>query len=128
MSKHIKLQNFLSQLPDFVFDYIALAYKGESVNTQLGYSIDIKVFLNYLRLFRFKEISSLEEFTPAHMDAVTLRDLTGFQAYLREYESEFVTLDGKIERRIRRNEAKGINRKMSGVRGLFSYLYKNDMI
>lgn len=128
MSKHTKLQKFLSQLPDFVFEYIELAYKGESVNTQIGYSIDIKVFLSYLQQFKFKDVTSLEEFTPAHMDKVTLRDLTGFQAYLREYESEFETLDGKTERRVRRNSAKGINRKMSGVRGLFSYLYKNDLI
>ena len=128
MSKHIKLQRFLGNMPDFVFEYIEMYYKGESVNTQLGYSIDIRVFLKYLQQFKFKEVENLEDFTPEHMDKVTIRDLTGFQAYLREYESEFTTIDGKVERRIRRNEAKGINRKMCGVRGLFTYLYKNDLI
>lgn len=44
MATHTKLQQFLSKLPDFVFEYIELAYKGESINTQLGYSIDIRVF------------------------------------------------------------------------------------
>ena len=43
MSKHSKLMNFLSGMPDFVFDYIEIAYNGESINTQIGYSIDIKV-------------------------------------------------------------------------------------
>jgi len=128
MSQYTKLHNFLSELPDFVFEYIELAYKGESVNTQLGYSIDIKVFLSYLRQFKFRDVQSLEEFTPEHMEQVTLRDLTGFQAYLREYESEFTMPDGSVQKRVRRNGAKGINRKMSGVRGLFLYLYKNDMI
>ena len=29
MSKYTNFSNFLSQLPDFVFDYIELAYNGE---------------------------------------------------------------------------------------------------
>lgn len=128
MSKYTELTNYLSQLPDFVFEYIEISYSGESVNTQIGYSIDIKVFLEYLKKFKFKDINSLEEFTPAHMEQVTLRDLTAFQAYLREYESEIVTLDGRRVKCTRRNSPYGINRKLSGVRGLFGYMYKNDMI
>jgi site-specific recombinase XerD len=120
--------NFLSNLPDFVFDYIEIAYSGESINTQIGYSIDIKTFLEYLQKFRFKDIKNLDEFTPEHMNNVSLRDLNGFTAYLKEYESDTVTLDGKHIKRIRRNSAYGINRKLSGIRGLFSYLYKNDFI
>lgn len=128
MNKSTKLHNFLAQMPDFVFDYIELAYNGESVNTQIGYSIDIKIFLEYLQKFKFTDIENTEDFTPAHIEQVTLRDLTGFQAYLREYETDTVTIDGKHIKRIRRNSAYGINRKMSGIRGLFAYLYKNDLI
>ncbi len=128
MSKYTKLSNFLSQLPDFVFEYIEMAYSGESVNTQIGYSIDIKVFLEYLRKFKFKDVTSLEDFTPGHMEQVTLRDLTAFQAYLREYEADIVTLDGRHMKCTRRNSEYGINRKLSGIRGLFSYMYKNDML
>lgn len=128
MSQYTKLSNFLSQLPDFVFEYIEMYYNGESVNTQIGYSIDIKIFLKYLQKFKFKDVENLEDFTPKHMDQVTLRDLTGFQAYLREYETESISIDGKHIKRIRRNSAYGINRKMSGIRGLFAYLYKNDLI
>ena len=128
MSQHAKLHNFLSQLPDFVFDYIEIAYNGESVNTQIGYSIDIKIFLQYLQKFKFQDIENLEDFTVNHIEQVTLRDLTGFQAYLREYETDTVTIDGRHIKRIRRNSEYGINRKMSGIRGLFVYLYKNDLI
>ena len=128
MSKYTKLTNFLSQLPDFVFEYIELAYNGESVNTQIGYSIDIKIFLNFLRQFKFKDIESNEQFTPAHMEQVTLRDLTAFQAYLREYETDEININGQHIKRVRRNSPYGINRKMSGIRGLFGYLYKNDLI
>ena len=73
MSKYIKLTNFLSRLPDFVFEYIEMAYNGESVNTQIGYSIDIKIFLEYLQKFKFREVENIEDFTPGHMEQVTLR-------------------------------------------------------
>lgn len=128
MSEHAKLMNFLSNLPDFVFDYIEIAYSGESVNTQIGYSIDIKTFLEYLRKFKFKDVKNTEDFTLSHMEQVTLRDLNGFTAYLKEYETDTVTIDGRHVKRIRRNNAYGINRKLSGIRGLFAYLYKNDLI
>lgn len=128
MSKYIDLTKILTTLPDFVFDYIEMAYSGESVNTQIGYSIDIKTFLEYLRRFRFRDIERIDEFTPAHLNDVTLRDLNGFKAYLQEYESEYVNAAGKTIKRIRRNNEYGINRKLSGIRGLFLYLYKNDLI
>lgn len=128
MSKHTKLMNFLSNLPDFVFDYIEISYSGESINTQIGYSIDIKTFLEYLQKFKFKDVKNLEDFTLSHLEKVTLRDLNAFTAYLKEYETDTVTIDGKHVKRIRRNGPHGINRKLSGIRGLFAYLYKNDLI
>lgn len=128
MSKRTNLHNFLTKLPDFVFDYIEISYPGESINTQIGYSIDIKVFLEYLQKFKFRDVKNTEDFTAEHMEQVTLRDLNGFQAYLREYESEIVTISGKHIKCTRTNSPFGINRKLSGVRGLFVYLYKNDMI
>ena len=114
-------------MPDFVFEYIE-TYSDESVKTQIGYCSDIKVFFEYLRKFKFRDLESLEDFTEKHMEQVTLRDLNGFKSYLREYESEYVDFNGKTVKRIRRNNSYGINRKLSAVRGLFSYLYKNDMI
>ncbi len=128
MSKQSKLMNFLSNLPDFVFDYIEMAYNGESINTQIGYSIDIKIFLEFLQKFKFRDVRHTADFTVGHINEVTLNDLNRFTAYLKEYETDTITIDGKHVKRIRRNSPTGINRKLSGIRGLFSYLYKNDLI
>ena len=128
MSKYIDLTKILTKLPDFAFDYIEMAYDGESVNTQIGYSIDIKTFLEYLEKYKFRDIGGIEEITPEMLNEVTLRDLNGFKAYLQEYENEYTTATGKKVKRIRRNNEYGINRKLSGIRGLFLYLYKNDYI
>ena len=85
MAKRHYLSNYLSELPDFVFTYIEEYYTGESINTQLGYSIDVRIFLNYLREFKFRNIKKNEDFTPSDMEKVTPSDLIRFKAYLREY-------------------------------------------
>lgn len=128
MSRYIDLTKILTKLPDFVFDYIEVAYNGESINTQIGYSIDIKTFLEYLKKFKFRDVESIEFMTPKMLNEVTLRDLNGFKAYLQEYESEYISVSGKRVVRKRSNNEYGINRKLSGIRGLFLYLYKNDYI
>lgn len=128
MSKYVDLTRILTKLPDFVFDYIEVAYDGESVNTQIGYSIDIKTFFEYLIKFKFRDCNSAENITPEMLNEVSLRDLNGFKAYLKEYETEYVSAAGRVIKRTRTNNEYGINRKLSGVRGLFLYLYKNDYI
>lgn len=128
MIKQHYLRNYLSELPDFVFTYIEEYYNGESINTQLGYSLDVKVFLNYLRQYRFRDVEKNEDFTLDHINKVTPSDLIRFKAYLREYETEFISPSGRPVKRICRNSAFGINRKLSAVRGLFIYLYKTEQI
>ena len=70
-------------------------------------------------------IEKIEDFTVADMEKVTLRDLNAFTAYLKEYETDTVSTDGKHIKRIRRNSAYGINRKLSGItRTVFISLQK----
>lgn len=128
MSTQSYLKERLSELPDFVFTYIQSYYDGESVNTQLAYSIDIKIFLNFLRTFRFHDIERLEDFTPEILDTVTADDLLNFKAYLREYEIRTTDADGNERTRTVTNSNYGINRKLSAIRGLYSYLYKTDKL
>ena len=128
MAKRHYLGNYLNELPDFVFTYIEEYYTGESINTQLGYSIDVRIFLNYLRQFKFKSIKKNEDFTTADMEKITPSDLIRFKSYLREYEIEYLSPAGRPVKRICRNSAYGINRKLSAVRGLFIYLYKTEQI
>ena len=128
VSKNSYLYNFLSDLPDFIFDYIEIYYTGESINTQIGYCIDLRIFLEYLSRFKFRDVDNLEDFTYDHMKRVTAEDIIRFKAYLKEYDSTYISPDGRTIKRVRKNSSYGINRKLSAVRGLFSYLYKTDKI
>ena len=128
MANRRYLNNYLSEMPDFVFDYIEEYYNGESINTQLGYSIDVRIFLNYLRQYKFRNIKKNEDFVASDMENVTPSDLIRFKAYLREYEIEYMSPSGKPVKRLCKNSAYGINRKLSAVRGMFIYLYKTEQI
>ncbi|MCH5184774.1 MAG: tyrosine-type recombinase/integrase [Oscillospiraceae bacterium] len=128
MNKHIYLKNYLSELPDFVFSYIQNYYDGESVNTQVGYCIDIRIFLKFLKIYKYPETEKLENFTEKELEEVTVEDLINFKAYLREYEIETRDENGRIRKRTVHNSEYGINRKLSAVRGLYGYLYKTDRI
>lgn len=128
MSKRTTLLQFYNTLPEFVYDHIETAYTGESVNTQVGYCIDIKTFLEFLQKTKFPEVENLADFTYAQLEKVNIRDLTAYRGYLAEYETQYMSATGKVVKVTRRNSAFGINRKLSGIRGLFSYLYKHDLI
>ncbi len=126
-TKNKYLRDYLHDLPDFVFSYIEEYYNGESVNTKLAYSLDIKVFFDFLRR-EFPSVKKNEDFTASDMNKVTPVLLIHFKAYLREYEVTYISPKGREVKRTLRNSAFGINRKLSAVRGLFIYLYKTEQI
>ncbi len=122
------LREYTDQLPDFVTEYLIEYYTGESVNTQIGYAIDIRVFFNYLKSEVLTKVDDIKNITIKDIDNLKVTDLIRFKSYLREYEQETHTVTGKVIKRTYRNSAYGINRKMSAVRGMFIYLYKTEQI
>ncbi len=122
------LSDYTCSLPDFATEYIIDYYTGESINTQIGYAIDIKVFFNYLISEVLDGVSDTKSITVSDIDSLRVTDLIRFKTYLKEYEQETHTVTGKTIKRVYRNSAYGINRKMSAVRGMFIYLYKTEQI
>lgn len=122
------LREYTDQLPDFVTEYLIEYYTGESINTQIGYAIDIRVFFNYLKSEVLTNVDDIKNITIKDIDKLKVTDLIRFKSYLREYEQETHTVTGKLIKRTYRNSAYGINRKMSAVRGMFIYLYKTEQI
>ena len=126
--KYSYLKEYTIQMPDFVSEYIIEYYNGESINTQIGYAIDIRVFLNYLKSDVLTDIKDIKDITTKDIDSLKVTDLLRFKQYLREYSQSTYTATGRPITRIYKNSAYGINRKMSSVRGMFIYLYKTEQI
>ena len=128
MSRQSYLKSRLTKLPDFVFTFIQSYYDGESVNTQIAYTIDISIYLQFLQVFKYPSTKNLEDFTCSQLENVTLDDLINFKSYLREYDIHTHSASGDIVTRTVTNSSYGINRKLSAIRSLYSYLYKTDKI
>lgn len=126
--KQNTLRNYLSELPDFVFRFIDYYYDGESVNTQLAFALDIKIFLSFLLVTKKFPYDTLEEFSENDMEQISVDDLLEYKSYLKQYTLTYTDADGQSYSRTHRNSSFGINRKMSSLRSLFSYLYKTDKI
>ena len=82
------LKSYLKELPDFVSEYILEYYSGESINTQIGYSIDIRVFFNYLCSEVLPEKYSPSKVTISDINSLKVTDLIHFKSYLKEYTTE----------------------------------------
>lgn len=129
MGKTSQLNNMLANLPDFVFDFVKKYYDGESINTQIAYCIDIRVFLRYLlTLPPFKHIKNIEDFTVEDLKKVDLDILLNYKSYLERYETTYITATGQKKTVVLTNSKKGILRKMATLRSLFSYLFKADKL
>ncbi len=125
-AKYRYLKSYLAGLPEFVASFILEYYSGESINTQIGYCLDIRVFFGYLCENGVKR--EPEEITLDDIENITVSDFIHFKSYLKEYEVHSFSASGKPITRVCRNSSYGINRKLSAVRGLFIYLYKTDKI
>lgn len=126
--KYTYLKEYTDQMPQFVGEYIIEYYNGESINTQIGYAIDVRVFLNYLKLEVLDGVENIKDITVKDIDNLRVTHLMRFKQYLKEYTQECTTPKGRPVTRVYKNSAYGINRKMSAVRGMFIYLYKTEQI
>lgn len=128
-TKSVQLSNILSELPDFVFDFIRKYYDGDSINTQVAYATDIRTYLRFLlKQPQFSHIKKLEDFTPEHLEKVDLNLMLDYKVYLERYENTYTTSTGKKKTVVLTNSKKGIVRKLCTLRSLYSYLFKSDSI
>ena len=116
-----KLRMYLAELPQYVTTFFRGIEPNTQPRTRLAYAIDLKVFFEWLRqanpLFKDK---SVKEISLTDLEHVETFDLEEYMEYLKLRESD----DG-IDIT---NSDTAIKRKMSALRGLYGYLFKNEMI
>lgn len=105
-----KLHEMLKAMPDYVCRYIYSIQNSTTTLTQIGYVTDIRSFFEYLNNPR----PSLDDLKALRRD-----DFYAYLDYLRQYEK-----DG----RICSNEVPALKRKLSSLRGLWAYLYNEDLL
>ncbi|NLT18903.1 MAG: Tyrosine recombinase XerD [Firmicutes bacterium ADurb.Bin080] len=109
-----------NKLPFFCMDFFVGIAMRTSLLTQINYARDLYIFFDFLvkkvNHFYGKDILSL---TLDDLNALESKDLEYYLKYLN-----FYVING-IERT---NDSKGKARKLSAVRSMLSYFYKNNKI
>ena len=116
----ITIENLLANdLPDFCADYFLAIDSQTSTLTRLNYAHDLKIFFYFLMTRRFKNYSSVKQFTIENLEGVTNYDIEMFLAFLSRYD-----YNGK--QHVCNERAKA--RKLSSVRAMFKYFFNRGMI
>ena len=115
-----KLREFLAELPSYVTSYFRGIEQRTQARSRLAYANDIRVFFEWMKksnpMYSEKELKGIP--------AEALSDLTSFD--IEEY-MEYLKLRDEDEIETVNSEVT-IKRKMSALRSLFNYLYKNQII
>ena len=114
-----KLEALLTELPEFTEEFFVGIAMRTSVLTRINYATDLRIFFDYLirRVRKFKDVSTVSDFTLSHLNQVQKRDIEAFLVALEAYD-----FNGKILK----NTEKGKARKLSSVRSMFKYFYNNE--
>lgn len=112
------IDELLSELPEFVGQFIIGISSQTSVLTRLNYTTDIRIFFLYLIKTKYFN-KNLSELAPHDIEDLSPHDIERFIDGLSSY-----SLNGK---RLSCGE-KAKERKLSSIRSLYKYLYKKEII
>lgn len=115
-----KIAQELATLPSYVSSFIVHKKFSTSPKTRLEYVRDIRLFLEYV-------CQSCEQHSCINPMDVTLEILDGLDLEFLEYYPVYLSLYEKNGVK-RKNSNVSIRRKLSSLRGFFSYLFLSDKI
>lgn len=121
-----RLRVLEKELPVVCTDFFRSISQTTSTLTRLAYAYDFRLFFQYLTLENplFADVEP-RFMTDKHLNAVQMRDIEGFQDYLSQY---YVMDEETGGEHVVQNHELGIMRKLSSLRSLFEYLFKNKHI
>jgi site-specific recombinase XerD len=115
------LREYLAELPGFVTTYMRGMKQRMQTRSRLAYAVDLKVFFTWLHdsnpLYRDKQIRDI---SLSDLESLEPFDIEEYLDHLRLYNDE--------SGRVITNTETALKRKMSALRSLYGYLFKNNMI
>ncbi len=114
----IKIEELKKIMPDYITKYINYIALSTESSTKLKYMRDIYGFLEYIADIKDVE-GSVKDVNIEIIDNLTPDEINDYLVYIKQYDKEGTEIN---------NENISIKRKLSSIRGLYSYLFKMDMI
>lgn len=116
-----KLQELLAALPPFCADFFRGIEPATSSMTRLSYAYDVCQFFDFIRKLKpeFADLS-VEAFSAAHLEQITVTDLERYLEYLKYRPDD---PDHKNT-----NREAGIKRKFFSLKSFFGYFFRTGQI
>ncbi|MBE7074409.1 MAG: integrase [Clostridiales bacterium] len=112
-----KLRQIVNTLPDFTIDYFIGIEQNTSPLTRLNYATDLAIFFYFLSgEILHKPIKSINLYD---LNNIRSRDIELFLSFVTNFSKDGIEYQ---------NGERGKARKLSAIKSLFKYLYKNDYI
>ncbi len=122
IDNNLRLRNILSELPPYVQDFCRGRQTTLSMQTQIAYCYDLKIFFQFLTTVNPSlKNTDISKISLDILENLRAADIEEFQNYLKVYQNKDTgdaVTNGEI----------GISRKLSALRSLFDYLYKHEMV
>jgi Site-specific recombinase XerD len=113
-----KIKELCTEVPDYVVKYIKYINGPTESSTRLKYLRDIYGFLEYIADIKDVE-GTIKDVSIDIIDNLTPDEINDYLLYLERYEKGGTEI---------KNEKISKMRKLSSIRGLYSYLFEMDMI
>lgn len=115
------LRNILSELPVFAADYFRhLSNKETSINTQVSYAYDLKLFFRFLSNSAGFKNSNIRTLDVTALDLLNVSDLEEYISYISSYQNT----NGKNTL----NRDCGKARKVASLRSFYNFYYDKGYI
>lgn len=118
----VKLRELIQELPKFISSFFIAIEPTTSTRTRVGYAYDLRIFFRYLLNTNpqlLKQYGNIRNIPLSVLDELTPDDIEEYMSYLKYYEN-----DNKEYT----NDERGISRKLSSLRKMYHYYYKNQKI
>ena len=112
-----KIGAYLSELPEYCYDFFTGMELSTSSLTRLNYAMDLAIFYDYLSRYVFNK--KKEEITLEDLDTLEAKNIESYLSYLSYYT---------VGEKAYRNTENGKARKLASVRSFFKYLFNHDLI
>ena len=123
------LRGLVSELPPPIEEFMLGISESTSVRTRVGYARDLKIFFAFLSEPGRKLAGlSMGDISLEHIAILDAMDIRRYLEYVTYYTRKVSTTGSKEIELEAYNESRAKQRKLSAVRRMFEYFYKNEKI
>lgn len=123
-----KLNRKKASLPEFANEFLRSLENDRALQTQIEYSKDVTLFLEFVSEKLYQERDSVMNLTLFHLESLTEQDMLDFLDYVSSYEREFLSVAGNKTKQRFTNGPLGKARKRNAIKVMYDYFIRRGKL